>query len=61
MEYDGEWHADADQLHDDRRRLNLLVSSGWIVLHVTSRRLARDFTGVVREVRTALASRGWHP
>jgi hypothetical protein len=61
VEYDGHWHADADQLHNDRQRLNSLVSAGWIVLHVTSRRLARDFPGVVREVRTALASRGWRP
>jgi Protein of unknown function (DUF559) len=61
VEYDGEWHADADQLHHDRQRLNALVSAGWIVLHVTSRRLARDFAGVLCEVRAALASRGWRP
>ncbi|HEU4423798.1 MAG TPA: DUF559 domain-containing protein [Pilimelia sp.] len=60
VEYDGQWHADADQLHRDRRRLNQLVAAGWIVLHVTSQRLRRDFAGLVREIRTALVSRGWH-
>ncbi|MDG4835510.1 DUF559 domain-containing protein [Micromonospora sp. WMMD967] len=59
VEYDGQWHSDADQLHRDRRRLNLLVSAGWLVLHVTSRRLHGEFPAVLREVRAALASRGW--
>ncbi|MFC4019827.1 DUF559 domain-containing protein [Micromonospora sp. GCM10011542] len=59
VEYDGQWHADADQLHRDRRRLNLLVGAGWLVLHVTSRRLHNDFPGVLREVRAALDTRGW--
>jgi hypothetical protein len=61
VEYDGQWHGDPEQLHHDRQRLNLLVSAGWIVLHVTSRRLASDFPGIVREVRAALVSRGWRP
>ncbi|MBM0232044.1 DUF559 domain-containing protein [Micromonospora sp. STR1_7] len=59
VEYDGQWHADADQLHRDRRRLNLLVSAGWLVLHVTSRRLHAEFPAVLREVRAALVARGW--
>lgn len=59
VEYDGHWHGEPDQLHRDRRRLNQLAAEGWIVLHVTSQRLQRDFAGVVREVRAALASRGW--
>ncbi|MEV1145943.1 DUF559 domain-containing protein [Micromonospora sp. NPDC049799] len=59
VEYDGQWHAEADRLHVDRARLNALVAAGWLVLHVTSRRLHRDFPGVLREVRAALASRGW--
>ena len=59
VEYDGQWHADPDQLHRDRRRLNQLVGAGWLVLHVTSRRLDRDFPAVLREVRAALTSRGW--
>jgi hypothetical protein len=59
VEYDGVWHATADQMRRDRRRLNLLVADGWLVLHVTSDRLGRDFGGVVREVKAALAARGW--
>jgi hypothetical protein len=61
VEYDGHWHADTDQLHRDRRRLNQLTAAGWLVLHVTSRRLNRDFGGVLREVRSALVARGWRP
>jgi hypothetical protein len=61
VEYDGIWHASAAQLHRDRRRLNLLVANGWIVLHVTSARMRTDFNGVVREIRAALESRGWRP
>lgn len=59
VKYDGQWHSDAEQLHRDRRRLNLLVGAGWLVLHVTSRRLHADFPAVLREVRAALVSRGW--
>ena len=61
VEYDGEWHADPEQLHRDRRRLNQLVTAGWTVLHVTSKRLHKDFPGLVREVKAALTSKGWHP
>lgn len=59
VEYDGKWHPDADQLHRDRRRLNLLVGAGWLVLHVTSRRMHAEFPAVLNEVRAALVSRGW--
>lgn len=59
VEYDGQWHADHDQLHRDRRRLNRLVAAGWIILHVTSQRLHREFPGIVREAKDALRSRGW--
>ena len=61
VEYDGQWHADAGQLHRDRRRLNRLVAAGWAVLHVTGRRMHTDFAGIVGEVRTTLAERGWRP
>jgi hypothetical protein len=61
VEYDGQWHADADQLRRDRRRLNQLVADGWLVIHVTGDRLRRDFGGVLGEVRTTLISRGWRP
>jgi len=61
VEYDGHWHADPDQLHRDRRRLNQLVIAGWTVLHVTSRRLQNDFPAFLREVKSALFARGWRP
>lgn len=61
VEYDGEWHDDPDQFHLDRRRLNLLVAEGWIVLHVTSRRLRTDLPGILTELRQALSTRGWRP
>ncbi|RGC71004.1 hypothetical protein C5N14_00685 [Micromonospora sp. MW-13] len=59
VEYDGTWHADAEQLHRDRQRLNQLVGAGWLVLHVTGRRLRHDFPALAREVHATLASRGW--
>jgi len=59
VEYDGHWHGDPDQLHRDRKRLNLLAAEGWAVLHVTSQRLQRDMGAVIREVRAALAANGW--
>ncbi|WP_433229541.1 hypothetical protein ACQP2H_28755 [Micromonospora sp. CA-248260] len=59
VEYDGHWHTDPDQMHRDRRRLNQLIAAGWVVLHVTSRRLRDDFPAVLREVRDVLAQRGW--
>ncbi|MFC0008015.1 endonuclease domain-containing protein [Micromonospora siamensis] len=61
VEYDGHRHSDPDQPHRDRRRLDPLVGAGWLVLHVTSRRLRQDFPAVVQEVRAALLSRGWRP
>ncbi|MFE0592690.1 endonuclease domain-containing protein [Micromonospora echinospora] len=64
VEYDGRWHADPEQLHRDRHRLNQLVGAGWLVLHVTSRRLRHDFAALLLEIRAALVSRGWrgvHP
>ncbi|WP_218617358.1 endonuclease domain-containing protein [Cryptosporangium aurantiacum] len=36
VEYDGIWHADAQQLRSDRARLNQLIDAGWTVLHLTS-------------------------
>ncbi|MER7439340.1 hypothetical protein [Micromonospora avicenniae] len=59
IEYDGHWHSDPDRLHTDRKRLNQLVAAGWLVLHVTSRRMQNDFPNVLREVRAALIARGW--
>ncbi|WP_405115848.1 hypothetical protein OG559_14090 [Micromonospora sp. NBC_01405] len=59
VEYDGNSHVDAEQLHRDRRRLNQLVCAGWIVLHAPGRRLRHDFPALTREVHAALAARGW--
>jgi very-short-patch-repair endonuclease len=59
VEYDGVWHADsAAQIHADRRRLNDVIAAGWVVLHVTAKRLRDDFDGFVRELRDVLRSRG---
>lgn len=60
VEYDGLWHDDPEQFHADRKRLNRLVKDGWIVVHVTAKRLREDFDGVVAEARAALRSRGHH-
>jgi very-short-patch-repair endonuclease len=60
-EYDGRWHADPQQLDLDRKRMNGIVAAGWIVLHVTARRMREDFDGVVAELTSALISRGWRP
>ena len=59
LEYEGDYHAGAEQLERDRSRLNLLVSRGWIVLHATRRHLSRDFPELCRQVERALRSRGW--
>ncbi|MFJ5545740.1 hypothetical protein [Micromonospora chalcea] len=61
VEYDGQWHSDTDRMHLDRRRLNQLVEAGWLVLHVTGRRLHKEFPALVREIRAALVARGWRP
>lgn len=61
VEYDGQWHADPDQLHRDRQRLNQLVTAGWLVLPVTGRHVHREFPALVREIRAALVARGWRP
>ncbi|TCB95945.1 hypothetical protein E0H26_17440 [Micromonospora zingiberis] len=57
VEYDGLWHHDPEQFHRDRRRLNRLLGEDWIVLHVTAKRLHRDFDGFLAELRQALARR----
>jgi hypothetical protein len=58
-EYDGEWHEDA--LHIDRKRQNAIQRAGWKIVYLTSKRMARDFRGFVREVRGELIDRGWRP
>ncbi|MGC5032426.1 endonuclease domain-containing protein [Micromonospora sp. DT229] len=61
VEYDGRWHDDPGQFDADRRRLNRLVGSDWIVVHLTAKRLREDFDGFLAEVRAALRSRGHRP
>ncbi|MFG2046900.1 endonuclease domain-containing protein [Micromonospora sp. NPDC048935] len=61
VEYDGLWHDDPEQFHRDRQRLNRLLGCGWIVLHVTAKRLRDDFDGFVAEVRAALRARSCSP
>jgi hypothetical protein len=61
LEYEGAYHDEPNRLELDRRRLNLLVAQGWIVLHATRQHLGRDFDRLVHQTRTALESRGWRP
>ncbi|WP_203871183.1 DUF559 domain-containing protein, partial [Plantactinospora endophytica] len=57
VEYDGLWHNHPEQFHRDRRRLNRLLDSGWLVLHVTAQRMRDDFAGLLAELRAALRRR----
>jgi hypothetical protein len=59
LEYDGGHHADPTALDLDRRRLNLLVGAGWVVLHATRQHLGRGFDQLRRDVETALRKAGW--
>ncbi|HEV7965329.1 MAG TPA: hypothetical protein VGP57_22475 [Actinoplanes sp.] len=59
LEYDGAYHADPAHLELDRRRLNLLVGAGWVVLHATRSHLGAGFAQLAREVGAALRSAGW--
>ncbi len=60
LETDG-WYTDPGPIQRDRRRLDPLVAAGWIVVHVTSQHLRREFPAVVRQLREALVHRGWRP
>jgi very-short-patch-repair endonuclease len=61
-EYDGQWHADRDQLTRDRRRLRHLVAAGWQVYHITRddlgdlNRLAHDIQAAIRRRAAELSS-----
>jgi very-short-patch-repair endonuclease len=61
LEYDGAYHGEPNRLDLDRRRLNRLVTQGWIVLHATRQHLGREFDTLVNQVWAALRSRGWNP
>ena len=56
VEYDGQWHADRDQLARDRRRLRELTAAGWQVYHVTRDDL-RDLDRLVRGIAAAITAR----
>jgi hypothetical protein len=55
-EYDGQWHADRDQLTRDRRRLRELTAAGWQVYHITRDDL-KDLDRLAREIEAALRRR----
>jgi very-short-patch-repair endonuclease len=57
IEYDGLWHNDRQQFHQDRQRLNALTAAGWTVLHVTAQRMRDDFDSFVAEVRATIKER----
>ncbi|WP_428963304.1 endonuclease domain-containing protein [Micromonospora fluostatini] len=59
VECAGPGPVDHEQLHRDRERRRQLAAVGWLVLHVTARRLHRDLSGVLREVHAALTAGGW--
>jgi hypothetical protein len=55
-EYDGQWHADRDQLTRDRRRLRQLAAAGWAVDHITRDDL-RDLDRLARDIEAAIRRR----
>jgi hypothetical protein len=55
-EYDGQWHADRDQLTRDRHRLRDLTAAGWQVYHITRDDL-KDLERLAREIEAALGRR----
>jgi hypothetical protein len=55
-EYDGQWHADRDQLTRDRRRLRDLTAAGWQIYHITRDDL-RDLDRLAREIHSAIRRR----
>jgi hypothetical protein len=56
VEYDGQWHADRDQLARDRERIRNLNAAGWYVFPVTRNDL-RDLDGLVRTIAALIAQR----
>jgi hypothetical protein len=58
VEYDGVWHAEAQQLRRDRARLNKLVAAGWTVFHLTSVTLKDPacFAAFCAQLRSALGA-----
>jgi hypothetical protein len=60
IEYDGRWHASADQLERDRKRLNKLLGADWVVFHVTADQMRHHFDDFVRELRSTIQRRQGH-
>jgi very-short-patch-repair endonuclease len=56
VEYDGQWHVDARQLHRDRSRLRDIVAAGWCVFPVT-REDMRDMPQLIGQFTAALKQR----
>ena len=58
IEVDGRaFHSDRRSFEHDRRRQNLLVLDGWLVLRFTWEQITRDPGGVVACIRAAVAQR----
>jgi very-short-patch-repair endonuclease len=57
IEYDGRWHDAPGRFEVDRDRLNNLASAGWIVLHVTAKRMREDLDGLIAEIELVLRAR----
>jgi very-short-patch-repair endonuclease len=51
VELDGFHHFTADGKTSDKRRDDLLISHGWIVLHFENRWVRDEFREVVEEIR----------
>jgi hypothetical protein len=56
LEYDGQWHADRNQLARDRERIRNLNAAGWYVYPITRNDL-RDMDGLVESIKRLLAKR----
>jgi very-short-patch-repair endonuclease len=57
IEIDGwAWHSDVERFRHDRRRQNVLVLQGWIVLRFTWHDLNRRPEAMIGEIRRALAA-----
>ena len=55
IEYDGQWHADRNQLGRDRARLREINQAGWYVHHITREDL-RNPGRMVDEIRAVVAN-----
>ena len=56
LDYDGQWHADKDQLTRDRRRIRSLNAAGWYVYPITRDDL-HNLDRLVETIRHLIESR----